>query len=101
MKSNGPNSGTSGRHESVGHEEFLELCALSTSDALTTDEQSRLGGHLAVCDACSAALRDYEQLARAGMASVADAFLPFAPAAVSSESVESTKRKLFETISMG
>jgi predicted nucleic acid-binding Zn-ribbon protein len=101
MKSNGPNSGTSGRHESVEHEEFLELCALSTSDALTADEQSRLDDHLAVCDACSAALRDYEQLAHAGMASLADSFLPFAPAAVSSESVESTKRKLFETISMG
>jgi hypothetical protein len=101
MKSNVPNSGTSGRHESVEHEEFLELCALSTSDALTTDEQSRLDGHLAVCDACSAALRDYEQLAHAGMASLADAFLPFAPAAVSSKSFESTKRKLFETISMG
>jgi len=101
MSSYGPNSGTSGRHESVEHEEFLELCALSTSGGLTADEQSRLNEHLSVCDACSAALRDYEKLAHAGIASLSDAFLPSSPAAVSPESIESTKRKLFESISKG
>jgi anti-sigma factor RsiW len=44
------------------HDEFLELCAVSTSGQLTEEEQNRLKEHLAVCPACREALREYESI---------------------------------------
>ena len=45
------------------HDEFLELCALSTSGELTPDERRRLNLHLAVCPSCRQAKKEYETLA--------------------------------------
>ena len=42
------------------HDEFLELCAVSTSGQLTGEEKKRLQEHLAVCPACREALTQYE-----------------------------------------
>ena len=42
------------------HDEFLELCAVSSSGQLSEEEQNRLKQHLAVCPACREALREYE-----------------------------------------
>src|ERR1700730_154208 len=42
------------------HDEFLELCAISTSGQLTGEEQKRLQKHLAVCASCREAMREYE-----------------------------------------
>jgi hypothetical protein len=42
------------------HDEFLELCAVSTSGQLTEEEQKKLQEHLAVCRSCREALRQYE-----------------------------------------
>jgi putative zinc finger protein len=42
------------------HDEFLELCAVSTSGQLSEEEQNRLKEHLAVCSECRGALREYE-----------------------------------------
>jgi hypothetical protein len=42
------------------HDEFLELCAVSTSGQLTEEEQKRLQEHLAVCQSCREALQQYE-----------------------------------------
>ena len=42
------------------HDEFLELCAISTSGQLTREEQRRLQEHLAVCSSCREAIRQYE-----------------------------------------
>ncbi|MGB7148597.1 MAG: zf-HC2 domain-containing protein [Terriglobales bacterium] len=42
------------------HDEFLELCAVSTSGQLTEEEQKRLREHLAVCQSCREALQQYE-----------------------------------------
>ena len=42
------------------HDEFLELCAVSTSGQLNEEEQNRLQEHLAVCPACREALREFE-----------------------------------------
>src|SRR6267154_953213 len=47
-------------------EEFAELCALSTTGALTTDEQLRLNRHLSGCRACRDLLADYRGLAVEG-----------------------------------
>jgi hypothetical protein len=44
------------------HDEFLELCAVSTSGQLSEEEQNRLQEHLAVCAACREALRQYESV---------------------------------------
>jgi hypothetical protein len=42
------------------HEEFLELCALSTSGELTADEQATLAKHLKDCAECRKAMRQFE-----------------------------------------
>ena len=42
------------------HDEFLALCALSTSGELTGDERTRLQEHLAVCPSCREAMKQYE-----------------------------------------
>ena len=39
------------------HEEFLELCAVSTSGDLTEEEQKKLKAHLAGCPECRQALK--------------------------------------------
>src|SRR5205807_9385546 len=44
------------------HDEFLELCAVSTSGQMSEEEQNRLKQHLAVCPACREALREYESI---------------------------------------
>ena len=48
---------------SGAHDEFLELCAISTSGQLSEDEQTRLQEHLAAYPACRKALRAYESVA--------------------------------------
>lgn len=42
------------------HDEFLELCAISTSGELTGEEHKRLQEHLAVCPSCREAMKQYE-----------------------------------------
>jgi hypothetical protein len=42
------------------HDEFLELCAVSTSGQLTEEEQKKLQEHLAVCQSCREALQQFE-----------------------------------------
>src|SRR5215472_11692106 len=44
------------------HDEFLELCAVSTSGQLSEEEQNRLKEHLAICTACREALHEYESV---------------------------------------
>jgi len=42
------------------HDEFLELCAISTAGELTGEEQLRLQEHLSVCPSCRKAMQQYE-----------------------------------------
>ena len=42
------------------HDEFLELCAASTSGQLTEAEHKRLQEHLATCQSCRRALKQFE-----------------------------------------
>ena len=44
------------------HDEFLELCAVSTSGQLSEEEQDRLREHVAICPECREALRQYESV---------------------------------------
>ena len=49
------------------HDEFLELCALSTSGDLTEDEEKHLRAHLSECADCRRALKEFEAAAELGM----------------------------------
>lgn len=44
------------------HDEFVALCALSTSGELTGEERTRLQKHLAVCPSCREVIKQYEAL---------------------------------------
>ena len=46
------------------HDEFLELCAVSTSGQLSEEDQQRLREHLVVCSSCREALQQYEAIIR-------------------------------------
>ena len=46
------------------HDEFLELCAISTSGQLSEEDQRRLQEHIAVCSSCRTALQQYEAIIR-------------------------------------
>jgi hypothetical protein len=46
--------------EMESHDEFRELCALSTSGDLSREEQSKLLEHLARCGGCRQALKEFE-----------------------------------------
>ena len=49
------------------HDEFLELCALSTSGDLTEEERKELEAHLAECTECRVALREFEAAVDVGV----------------------------------
>jgi len=53
------------------HEEFLELCAVSTSGELTEEERKKLDAHLAECAACREALKQFEIVAEQALPAVA------------------------------
>jgi hypothetical protein len=56
------NLGAGALSPSEPHDEFLELCAVSTSGQLSQEDQERLREHLAVCPACREALQQYESI---------------------------------------
>jgi hypothetical protein len=99
MNQSGANSENGGRQELERHEEFLELCALSISDSLSSEESAKLDRHLSVCPDCSAALRDYRKVVGFGLSTLAPDPAPDSVPAVPAASIESTKRRLFESIS--
>jgi Putative zinc-finger len=49
------------------HDEYLALCALSTSGELTDDEHRKLRDHLAGCSDCRKALKEFETVADIGL----------------------------------
>jgi hypothetical protein len=53
------------------HEEFLELCAVSTSGELTGEERNKLAEHLAKCPACRKALEQFKLSAKAAIPTAA------------------------------
>ena len=80
------------------HDEFLELCAVSTSGQLTGEEQKKLDEHLLVCASCREALREYQLVVDEAIPAIA------AKQDISSElypawSEEQAERELFRRIS--
>jgi hypothetical protein len=58
------------------HDEFIELCAVSTSGELSEQERQKLDAHLAGCAACRQALREFEAAADVGMPFLASRLSP-------------------------
>jgi hypothetical protein len=98
MNENGTNPETERTTQSGAHEEFLQLCALFTTDSLTEDERSRVEGHVSVCSACSDALKDYERIAGVVLPAFGPDFVPAPNSAPILGSTASAKRKLLEQI---
>ena len=71
------------------HEEFLELCAVSTSGDLTEEEQKKLKAHLAGCAECRQALKEFEAAVDLGVP-----FLASKLAAVPTEESAMPQREL-------
>jgi len=76
------NLGAGALSQSEPHDEFLELCAASTTGELSDDERKRLQQHLSVCASCREALRQYE--------SVVSNVIPAIAASESPENVPTT-----------
>jgi len=49
-----------------GHDEFLELCAISTTGELSQEEQAKLQEHFLACAECRQALEEFEAAAGIG-----------------------------------
>ena len=49
------------------HEKFRNLCALISSGTLTTGELAELKAHVAICDECRKAMREYRDLVKSAM----------------------------------
>lgn len=58
------NLGAGALSQNEPHDEFLELCAASTTGELSDDERERLQQHLAVCASCHEALRQYKSIVK-------------------------------------
>ena len=58
------------------HDEFLELCAVSTSGQLSEEDQRRLQEHLASCSSCREALQQYEAIIRHAVPAMAEEETP-------------------------
>jgi hypothetical protein len=58
------------------HDEFLELCAISTSGQLAGEDQRKLQEHLAVCASCREALQQYEAIVRHAIPAMAEEETP-------------------------
>jgi hypothetical protein len=75
------------------HDEFLELCAVSTSGDLTEEEQNKLNVHLAGCPDCRQALKEFEAAVDVGVPLLASKL-----STVPSEESESSQKELAERV---
>jgi hypothetical protein len=84
--------------QSGPHDEFLELCAVSTSGELTEEERRRLQEHLAVCASCREALRQYESVVDRAIPAIAATEEPENIGRDRSWSQERAEKSLFDRI---
>src|ERR1700734_683538 len=66
------------------HDEFIELCAVSTSGELSEHEKRKLEAHLAGCAECRQALQEFEAAVDVGVPFLASKLSPI-PSRDSSE----------------
>ena len=80
------------------HDEFLELCAVSTSGELSVEEKGKLEAHLAGCAECRQALQEFEAAVEVGVPLLASK-LNAGLSADSSEQIATSQMKSEETAS--
>ena len=94
-----PKLGAGALSQSGPHDEFLELCAASTTGELSDDEQKQLQQHLAVCASCREALRQYESIVSHVIPAIAASESPEnAPTTTGDWSQEKAEKALFERL---
>ena len=87
--------------QSEPHDEFLELCAASTTGDLSVDEQKRLREHLVICSSCREALRQYESIASNLIPAIAATDAPESAPPDQGWSREKAEKALFDRIAHG
>ena len=70
MVENGSSGGARPLLPSESHDEFLELCALATTELLSAQERCRLEEHLRDCPTCREAFAQYQALVDSGVPAV-------------------------------
>jgi len=80
------------------HDDFLELCAVSTSGELTEEEQNKLREHLAVCESCRQALQQYEAIVHNAIPVIAASETPTAVDSDSSWTDQAAERAFFKRL---
>jgi anti-sigma factor RsiW len=70
MVENGSSGGARPLLPSESHDEFLELCALATTELLSAQERRRLEEHLRGCPTCREAFAQYRALVNTGVPAV-------------------------------
>src|SRR5258708_6321061 len=80
------------------HEEFLELCAVSTSGDLTEEERKRLEEHLAGCPSCREALKEYQAAVSSAVRGIVAEWAQEVPVDDSSWWVEKAKAAFFRRL---
>ena len=93
------NLGAGALSQSGPHDEFLELCAASTTGELSHDERERLRQHLAVCASCREALRQYESIVSDVIPAIAGSEAPKTESAADDWSQEKAEKALLDRLS--
>jgi hypothetical protein len=83
------------------HDEFLELCAVSTSGQLSEEEQKRLQEHLAVCQSCREALQQYEAVVGQAIPAIAANEEPESAESGPAWSQEEAEKAFFKRLAQG
>jgi Anti-sigma-K factor rskA/Putative zinc-finger len=81
------------------HEEFLELCAVSTSGELTQEERRKLDEHLQDCGSCREALEQFRQTTLTAVPAITAEVPPNEPQPDRTWSPEKAEAALFERLS--
>jgi hypothetical protein len=81
------------------HEEFLELCAVSTSGSLSEEDQKKLREHLADCPECREAMRQFERVVDQTIPALAPELAKEPPEENPSFSQEAAKASFFKRLS--
>jgi len=92
------NLGAGALSQSEPHDEFLELCAASSTGDLSDDERRRLEQHLAVCASCREALRQYESIVSEVIPAIAAGDAPENVSATDDWSQDKAEKELLDRL---